>query len=58
MRVAWHIEMLGDTHQGWMTCVGCGLSRDAGREALRVWRARNPYQSFRLVRYVPADSRR
>jgi hypothetical protein len=55
MRVAWHVEMLGARQPEWLTCIGCGRSRDAGRQVLRVWKARNPSRIFRLVKYVPAD---
>ena len=58
MRVAWHVEMWNPERKRWETCTGCGLAREDGRLMLNAWKARSRNWRFRLVKYVPADSRR
>lgn len=49
----WVVEIDFGDGKGWMPTVGCGLSRDHGREALRQWREENPADKFRLRKYLP-----
>ena len=55
-RQIWCLEMLmnGRIKKYWRPCVMCKLTKhDAVREASR-WRAKNPHDQFRVVKYVAA----
>ena len=56
-RCVWVVEMwAARTKYGpevWGPTVGSALTRDDGRVVMADWKARNPTDRFRIVRYVP-----
>lgn len=55
-RYLWVVEM--EEPKGFMPTVGVSLSRAAGRVELEEWKGYNPSDKFRLVKYIPNDSRK
>ena len=52
--VVWVVEMAccDDADRDWSPCAEIGLTRATARVDLRDWQKRNPYDRFRLHRYV------
>lgn len=52
----WIVEMFHDTRDGWgkwSPTIGIALNRKEGREVLKQWRSRNPFDKFILTKYTP-----
>ena len=52
MTRVWIVEMLIDTK--WEPTAGSATCRGGGRVELRRWQNRNPDDTFRLTKYLPA----
>lgn len=55
MRQIWIVEMLNCCYSNvaprWEPTVGCDLTQRGARKQARVWRKKNPYESFRVRCY-------
>jgi hypothetical protein len=52
----WIVEMWNDDQARWEATVGARLTREAAQDEIAEWRERNPYQRFRVHRYVAEGS--
>jgi hypothetical protein len=57
MRILWVVEMKSEVTGHWGPTTGVRLTRSEARQALRIWRDRNPSESFRLGRYRRIEER-
>ena len=48
----WVVEMWNAERQRWEPCADCSIARHYAREALRDWSRRNPFDIFRIAKYV------
>lgn len=55
MATVWIVE--ANYGRGWHPPVGCSISNKEGQLRLRRLREFNPYDVFRIAKYVRADSR-
>ena len=50
----WIVEMKNPINNQWGPTVGIGLDRDDARQRLAEWKTRNPWDKFRVRKYVEA----
>lgn len=55
MHILWVVEMQDDKQREWHATIGARLTKEDGRAELRDWKDNNPYDRFRLVKYVRSE---